>query len=244
MVASTSRFRSSSDWFEPVTPTPPSSPASASPLPDDDRIAIRKPSRASRRAAAAPMLLPPAVTTATRSSATASPYLGDAPVGGPQPVRVDLDPPAGARRRRQAAVAHGDGRVEQAVLPRVVIRPLDRELEVAARISDRAHQVLGEDGDEREVGGVGRAGEIGSGRHLRRPKRPGETADVADVGLDDVDGAHRHHPPPLHRKQSCSPPATSRSSAPVTSAVHSSSQYGHGSSKWSTPCSSRNRPTS
>ena len=31
--------RSSFDWLEPVTPMPPSSSASASPLPDDDRIA-------------------------------------------------------------------------------------------------------------------------------------------------------------------------------------------------------------
>src|SRR5262245_38630279 len=144
MVASTSLRRSSSDWFEPVTPTPPSSPASASPLPDEDRIATRKPSWASRRAAAAPMPLPPAVITATRPSATVSPYLGDAAVGGAQPARVDLNAPARAGRRRQAPVAHGHGRVEQAVLPRVVVRPLDRELQVAAGVRDRAHQVLGE----------------------------------------------------------------------------------------------------
>src|SRR6185503_902114 len=114
-----------------------------------------KPSPARRRAAAAPMPLPPAVTTATRSSATSSPYLGGAPAGGPQPIRIDLDAPPRAFGGRQAAVAHGDRRVEQAVLPGVVVRPLDRELEVAAGVSDRAHQVLREDGDEREVGGVG-----------------------------------------------------------------------------------------
>src|SRR5688572_25538745 len=62
-----SRFRSSFDRFEPVTPTPPSSLANASPLPDDDRIATLKPSDASRRAASAPMPLPPAVITATLS---------------------------------------------------------------------------------------------------------------------------------------------------------------------------------
>src|SRR5262245_9627972 len=44
---------------------PPSSLASASPLPEDDRIATLQPSCASRRAAAAPMPLPPAVTIAT-----------------------------------------------------------------------------------------------------------------------------------------------------------------------------------
>jgi hypothetical protein len=67
IVCSTSRATSSSDWFEPVTPNPPSSLASASPLPDDDRIATLKPSRASVRAACAPMPLPPAVTIATLS---------------------------------------------------------------------------------------------------------------------------------------------------------------------------------
>ena len=59
--------RSSADWLEPVTPTPPSSCASASPLPEEDKIATRKPSAASLRAAAAPMPLPPAVTSATLS---------------------------------------------------------------------------------------------------------------------------------------------------------------------------------
>ena len=69
ITPSTARFRSSFDWFEPVKPMPPSSPASASPLPDDDRIATRNPSAANRRAAAAPMPLPPAVTSATFSEA-------------------------------------------------------------------------------------------------------------------------------------------------------------------------------
>ena len=54
MVASTSRFTSSFDWFDPVTPAPPSSSASAWPLPDDDRMATRYPPCASLRAAAAP----------------------------------------------------------------------------------------------------------------------------------------------------------------------------------------------
>src|SRR5437868_7875827 len=47
----------------------------------------------------------------------------------------------------------------------------------------------------------------------------------------------------LGSRQSCSPPATSTSSAAATCAVHSSSQYGQGSSKWTTPCCSRKRPT-
>lgn len=64
-TVSTWRFRSSLDWFEPVTPMPSSSLANASPLPDDERMATRNPSRASLRAAAAPMPLPPAVTRAT-----------------------------------------------------------------------------------------------------------------------------------------------------------------------------------
>ena len=67
-VPSTSRFRSSFDWLEPVTPRPPSSVASASPLPEEDRMATLKPSAARRFAAAAPMPLPPATTTATFST--------------------------------------------------------------------------------------------------------------------------------------------------------------------------------
>ena len=65
ITASTSRCRSSFDWLEPVTPMPPSSLASASPFPEDERIATLQPSCASLRAAAAPMPLPPAVTIAT-----------------------------------------------------------------------------------------------------------------------------------------------------------------------------------
>ena len=65
----TSRPRSSFDWLDPVTPIPPSSRASASPLPEDERIATRNPSAASLRAAPAPMPLPPAVTIATFSFA-------------------------------------------------------------------------------------------------------------------------------------------------------------------------------
>ena len=37
-------------------------------------------------------------------------------------------------------------------------------------------------------------------------------------------------------RQSCSPPATRGRARPRPRAVHSSSQYGHGSSKWTTPC--------
>src|SRR5579871_952340 len=65
MTPSTRRFRSSFDWFEPVTPKPPNSAASDSPFPEEDRIATLKPSEARRRAAAAPTPLPPAVTIAT-----------------------------------------------------------------------------------------------------------------------------------------------------------------------------------
>src|SRR5438552_4329764 len=63
------RFRSSFDWLEPVTPKPPSSLPSASPLPEEDSTPTLKPSAASRFAAAAPMPLPPAVTRATFSPA-------------------------------------------------------------------------------------------------------------------------------------------------------------------------------
>ena len=51
---------------------PPNSMASASPLPEDDRIAISKPSAASLRAAPAPIPLPPAVMIATFFAAMAS----------------------------------------------------------------------------------------------------------------------------------------------------------------------------
>jgi hypothetical protein len=56
---STSFCKSSADWFELVTPIPPSFAASASPLPDDERITILNPSACRRRAASAPMPLPP-----------------------------------------------------------------------------------------------------------------------------------------------------------------------------------------
>src|SRR5690349_20682870 len=81
------RLRSSLDRFEPVTPTPPSSFASASPLPEDDSTATLKPCCASLRAAAAPMPLPPAVTTATFSTIVLLPHLfQDA---GPDPAWLD-----------------------------------------------------------------------------------------------------------------------------------------------------------
>ena len=86
IVASTSRFRSSLDWFDPVTPMPPSSAASASPLPEEDRIATLNPSAARRRAEAAPMPLPPAVTTATFSPDILN------------PPEIMLDPPTIGRR--------------------------------------------------------------------------------------------------------------------------------------------------
>ena len=62
---STSWLSASSLKLLPVTPKPPSSTPSASPLPDDDSTPTRNPSRASRRAAAAPIPLPPAVIRAT-----------------------------------------------------------------------------------------------------------------------------------------------------------------------------------
>src|SRR5829696_2907732 len=68
IVRSTRRLRSLLDWFEPVTPMPSISLARASPLPEEERTATLKPSWANLRAAAAPMPLPPAVTTATFST--------------------------------------------------------------------------------------------------------------------------------------------------------------------------------
>lgn len=67
VTVSTSRLMSSFDRFDPVSPIPPRSFARASPLPEDDRIATRNPSAASRRATPAPIPLPPADTTATLS---------------------------------------------------------------------------------------------------------------------------------------------------------------------------------
>jgi hypothetical protein len=68
-ATSTKRCRSAGSSAEPVTPRPPSSVASAAPRPDGDRIATDQPSAASRRAAAAPMPLPAAVSRATGGGA-------------------------------------------------------------------------------------------------------------------------------------------------------------------------------
>ena len=59
----------------------------------------------------------------------------------------------------------------------------------------------------------------------------------AAIGPDRCPARRRPHARPTPR-----PPRPSNAAA--TSAVHSSSQYGHGSSKWSTPWSSSSRPTS
>ena len=62
VARSVSRARSSGDWLEPVTPTPPSSLARASPFPEEERRATWYPSLASLRAASAPIPLPAAVS--------------------------------------------------------------------------------------------------------------------------------------------------------------------------------------
>ena len=69
MTASTSFCMSPLDLLVPVIPMPPNSLASASPLPDEDRMATLNPSAARRRALSAPMPLPPPMMIATFLSA-------------------------------------------------------------------------------------------------------------------------------------------------------------------------------
>ena len=81
---------------------------------------------------------------------------GDLILGAVEPCGIDLDPPA--RRVADGRVAIFDlvGVVdEEILLPRVVIRAFDGELKILPRVRDRAQQVHGAQGDEREVGGVG-----------------------------------------------------------------------------------------
>src|SRR5215472_599816 len=68
-----------------------------------------------------------------------------------EPIRVDLDTPAGAVGNANLAVRDLERWREEAVLPRVVVGPLDGELDVRACVRERAHEVQCEDRDQREV---------------------------------------------------------------------------------------------
>src|SRR5919112_61626 len=119
---STRRLRSSLDWFDPVTPMPPSSCAKASPLPEEDRTATLNPSAASLRAAAAPMPLPPAVMIATFSTDILVSIL-----------RRGADPLAAGRRRPIPCVdRRGEPDVEDDPASGRLVRVFPAELRVGS----------------------------------------------------------------------------------------------------------------
>ena len=99
-------------------------------------------------------------------------------------------------------------RAEQPLLPRIVVRPLDRQLQVLPGVRDRAQQVHGEQRHHRQVGAVRRHRQPGRLRHPRHPQRPRDAAEIEHVRLHHVDRPHLDHPPPDARSQSCSPPVT------------------------------------
>ena len=81
-------------------------------------------------------------------------------------------------------------------MPRVVVRALDRQFEVFARVRDRLEKVHGAHGHEREIGRVRRAGHTRLGRHRRHLERAADAAHIHDVRLDDIDRVHGDHPLP------------------------------------------------
>ena len=92
------------------------------------------------------------------------------------------------------AAVHVVGRAhKQVLLPGVVVRAFNRELQVFARIGNRAQQVHGEQRHHAEVGAVRRAGQAGRVAHVRDLHGACHPAHVADVGLDDVDHLRVNH---------------------------------------------------
>ena len=80
-----------------------------------------------------------------------------------EPVGIDLDAPARLAGNGHLSVVDVVGRSRgKTFLPWIVVRPLDRELEVLAGVRDRAEQMHGEQGHHREVGAVRRAGQAGA----------------------------------------------------------------------------------
>ena len=114
--------------------------------------------------------------------------------------RRDLDAPPRPLRRRDPAVDHLEGRCEEAVLPRVVVRALDRVLDVGAGVGHSREEVEREHRHERQVGRVRDARQAGVGRHPGDGQGAREAADVADVGLHDVDRAPVDHVPPAREQ--------------------------------------------
>src|SRR5947208_1100523 len=117
--------------------------------------------------------------------------------GAMQPLGIDLGAPAGRRRDGHLTVPHRE-RVaeEQSLLPGMVARTLDRQLEILAGVGNRAQQVHGAQRDQREVGAVRRTRQPRRRRHPHDPERARYPAHVHDVGLNDVDRAHLDHPRP------------------------------------------------
>ena len=89
---------------------------------------------------------------------------------------------------------------EQTVLPRVVVRALDRVLDVGAGVGHSREEVEREHRHERQVGRVRDARHAGISRHPGDGQRAREAADVADVGLHDVDRAPVDHVPPAREQ--------------------------------------------
>lgn len=82
---------------------------------------------------------------------------------------------------------------EQSLLPRIVVRAFDRELQVLAGVGDRAEQVHRAHGHQRQVGAVGRARQTGGGGALHDRERARQPTHVHDIRLHDVDRAHLDH---------------------------------------------------
>src|SRR5262245_29677138 len=89
-------------------------------------------------------------------------------LGPGEPVRLEFYTPAGLLRDRHVSALDSIGVVaKEPVLPRIIVGTLDGELEVLARVRQRAQHVHGEQGDEAQVGRVGRYREAMLAGHAR-----------------------------------------------------------------------------
>src|SRR6266513_3697571 len=117
--------------------------------------------------------------------------------GAVQPLGIDLGAPARRRRDGHVTVPHRESVAEeQSLLPGMVARTLDRQLEILPGVGNRAQQVHGAQPPQRAVGAVRRTRQPRRRRHPHDPERARYPAHVHDVGLNDVDRAHLDHPRP------------------------------------------------